>query len=211
MLFGGIIAVIASTVYGIAAGPAQCVDMWNAGALYPPAPDICSCASDAAAYNWTSAGVNCATAGAYWTWLGQPYMWQYFLVALGVSTAGTLAFGFLHELLYRANIHFIGVTELLLKIPGYADLAGLRVDHAEVQGNQEDDALKQHGNGSDQPNASQEPQQMFVAVPPSLPVVDPSYPGTLAQPMMHPSGQPQMFTQPVVMIPTSGGGMQGLA
>eukprot|EP00960_Hanusia_phi_P059443 764166-Hanusia_phi.AAC.1 len=62
MLFGGIIAVIASTVYGIAAGPAQCVDMWNAGALYPPAPDICSCASDAAAYNWTSAGVNCATA-----------------------------------------------------------------------------------------------------------------------------------------------------
>mmetsp|Transcript_1834 Transcript_1834/g.3736 ORF Transcript_1834/g.3736 Transcript_1834/m.3736 type:complete len:671 (+) Transcript_1834:217-2229(+) len=61
--------------------------------------------------------------GAKFTFVDQPYDWDYFLVAWGFSIATLLLFGLCTELLHRAGVEGVGITQILGKIPGFHALA----------------------------------------------------------------------------------------
>eukprot|EP00287_Rhodomonas_sp_CCMP768_P019405 CAMPEP_0202829510 /NCGR_PEP_ID=MMETSP1389-20130828/15563_1 /ASSEMBLY_ACC=CAM_ASM_000865 /TAXON_ID=302021 /ORGANISM="Rhodomonas sp., Strain CCMP768" /LENGTH=606 /DNA_ID=CAMNT_0049503071 /DNA_START=36 /DNA_END=1857 /DNA_ORIENTATION=+ len=61
--------------------------------------------------------------GAEYTWVTQPYEWDYFLVAWGFSWVTLFLFGAVAELLRRNGIEGAGISQLLGHIPGFHALA----------------------------------------------------------------------------------------
>jgi hypothetical protein len=115
VVLGSWITIVLVCIYGIVDGPKQCAALANAGVLWEPYHDVCQCASAAQLGELAlevTGKVNCASAGTRWAWVGQPYMYQYFLfvsfVSLGISS-------------------FLGLINLLLPdtLPGITDVLGL--------------------------------------------------------------------------------------
>jgi hypothetical protein len=115
VVLGSCITIVLVSIYGIVDGPKQCAALANAGVLWEPYHDVCQCASAAQLGELAlevTGKVNCASAGTRWAWVGQPYMYQYFLfvsfVSLGISS-------------------FLGLINLMLPdtLPGITDVLGL--------------------------------------------------------------------------------------
>jgi hypothetical protein len=115
VVLGSWITIVLVCIYGIVDGPKQCAALANAGVLWEPYHDVCQCASATQLGELAlvvTGNVNCASAGTRWAWVGQPYMYQYFLfvsfVSLGISS-------------------FLGLINLLLPdtLPGITDVLGL--------------------------------------------------------------------------------------
>lgn len=116
VVLGACGAILLVSLYGISDGPTQCVASAGSGALWPPYPDICHCASpeergdlelDKLDYD-----VNCAAAGVEWAWIKHPYMIQHFLLLTFCSPLFCLIFGVINLQLPDTN-------------PGLSDLLGL--------------------------------------------------------------------------------------
>mmetsp|Transcript_24016 Transcript_24016/g.60314 ORF Transcript_24016/g.60314 Transcript_24016/m.60314 type:complete len:649 (-) Transcript_24016:463-2409(-) len=62
--------------------------------------------------------------GAYMTWLGNGYAYDYFLVAVFAPVAWLIVFGVIAELLRQAGVNAPGVSDIAMQIPGFKALAG---------------------------------------------------------------------------------------
>lgn len=115
VVLGSCATILLVTIYGIADGPRQCASLANAGVLWEPYHDVCQCATAAQLGELAlevTGSVNCGAAGANWAWVGQPYMWEYFLFVSFVS------FGL---------VTLLGLINLQLpdNLPGITDVLGL--------------------------------------------------------------------------------------
>jgi hypothetical protein len=115
VVLGSCATILLVTIYGIADGPRQCASLANAGVLFEPYHDVCQCATAAQLGELAlevTGSVNCGAAGANWAWVGQPYMWEYFLFVSFVS------FGL---------VTLLGLINLQLpdNLPGITDVLGL--------------------------------------------------------------------------------------
>ena len=116
VVLGSCATILLVTIYGIVDGPRQCASLANAGVLWEPYHDVCQCASAAQLGELpleVTGKVNCGAAGAHWTWVGQPYMWEYFLFVSGVSFGLVTLFGLI-------NLFVLPDT-----LPGITDVLGL--------------------------------------------------------------------------------------
>ena len=116
VVLGSCATILLVTIYGIVDGPRQCASLANAGVLWKPYHDVCQCASAAQLGELpleVTGKVNCGAAGAHWTWVGQPYMWEYFLFVSGVSFGLVTLFGLI-------NLFVLPDT-----LPGITDVLGL--------------------------------------------------------------------------------------
>lgn len=116
VVLGSCATILLVTIYGIVDGPRQCASLANAGVLWEPYHDVCQCASAAQLGELpleVTGKVNCGAAGAHWTWVGQPYMWEYFLFVSGVSFGLVTLFGLI-------NLFVLPDT-----LPGLTDVLGL--------------------------------------------------------------------------------------
>jgi SSS family solute:Na+ symporter len=182
-VLGALGAILLVSLYGISDGPKQCVEMANAGALFPPLPDICHCASpdelgtlvlDELEYE-----PNCGSAGVEWAWIKHPYMIQHFVLVTFCSPVFCFLFGLINLQLPDTN-------------PGLSDLLGLAGQRHEL------------------PQAAEEPPQKQAEMPPMqnqpvmmmMPGMQPA--AVYGMPMM-PPGPPVN-----VMMPTYPGAAQGL-
>jgi hypothetical protein len=96
VVFGCVTAIILNCVYGCVVGPSQCARLANAGVIFEPYHAVCQCATVAQMGSLTlddASKTDCVRAGIHWTWIGNPYMWEYFVFVTFVSLAATLFFG----------------------------------------------------------------------------------------------------------------------
>ncbi len=96
VVLGCVTAIILNCVYGCVAGPSQCARLANAGVIFEPYHAVCQCATVAQMGSLTlddSSKTDCVRAGIHWTWIGNPYMWEYFVFVTFVSLAATLLYG----------------------------------------------------------------------------------------------------------------------
>lgn len=90
--------------------------MHQVGALWPPFPDVCHCASPEELGDLVleklDYTVNCGSAGVQWAWVKHPYMWQHFVLITFCSPLFVAVFGLINLQLPETN-------------PGISDLLGL--------------------------------------------------------------------------------------
>jgi len=90
------------------------------GALWPPFPDVCHCASaeelGTLELEKLDYQVNCGAAGVEWAWVKHPYMWQHFVLITFCSPLFVAFFGIINLQLPESN-------------PGISELLGLASKH----------------------------------------------------------------------------------
>ena len=88
--------------------------MHQVGALWPPLPDVCHCASAEELGDLVleklDYTVNCGSAGVEWAWVKHPYMWQHFVLITFCSPLFVAVFGLINLQLPETNS---GISDLL--------------------------------------------------------------------------------------------------
>jgi len=202
IILGGVTAILAVSIYGITDGPKQCADAATSGAIFPPYPDICRCATAAqlAAVDFgeeMTGTVNCGAAGVAWAWVKHPYMWQHFVLIVFISPLAVFVFGVI-------------ALQLPESVPGISDILGL-ASHRHVP------EPEQTSDGKNAPMpivVNEMPMMMMSPVtmsPSGMPKMDP-YGMQSSMPMMDPYGMQMQQTQMQMPQPYNPyQGMQGMS